>query len=402
LGGDGVEVDWFVGYSPPAEDFQASLETILKGEKTFKALQAAQAANPRDVAALIGIGRKWEARDDMAKALEKYREVIALDPDGKGGVYTDEETLITAPCTEFARYSLAMAAGSGSKRDTAPIKAFIAENPKSRLVKLAYQRGAGYYASAGTKDEAAGFFSEYAARFPDDPEAWFTWLRRIIRDKGPIEKGVEVAARLRELAVSSPNPIWNQAAARFYDLQGEKSKSEEVFGRVFMERRVADLATSFVDYANYWADKKENLESATAMAEMAVKLQPGETWFLRQAAYVNFMAGNEARALELYGPAWLQKHLAGPDPFDIRSYAIFWTRAGKNLESALAAAKKTVELQPKTDYFWSTLSDVYAKMGNKAQAIKAAEKAVEVADPQAKPPLQKKLDALKAPAAEKK
>ena len=83
---------------------------------------------------------------------------------------------------------------------------------------------------------------------------------------------------------------------------------------------------------------------------------------------------------------------------DIRSYATFWLRQGTNLDSALAAAKRTVELEPRTYYLWTTLSDVYAKMGNTSEAIKAAEKAVEFADTQSKPAMQKKLEALRGPA----
>jgi tetratricopeptide (TPR) repeat protein len=149
-------------------------------------------------------------------------------------------------------------------------------------------------------------------------------------------------------------------------------------------------------YAVYWVDKKENQESAVAMADTGLGLQPGELWYIRQAAYVHVTAGDPAKALEIYGPAWLEKNVTVAEPHDIRSYAIFWTRAGLNLESALAAAKKTVELQPKTNYFWTTLSDVYAKLGNRAEAVKALEKALELAPPGEKTGLQKKLDALKA------
>ncbi|MCK7483912.1 MAG: hypothetical protein M0C28_48175 [Candidatus Moduliflexus flocculans] len=105
LDGDGAEVDWFIGYTPPPENYQAKLEKILRGEGTFKALQAAYAANPKDVAAVFGLARKWEARNNTPKAREKYQEVIALDPEGKAGSYTDEDSWVTAPFAEYARAS---------------------------------------------------------------------------------------------------------------------------------------------------------------------------------------------------------------------------------------------------------------------------------------------------------
>jgi tetratricopeptide (TPR) repeat protein len=398
LGGDGVEVDWFVGYTPPPENYQAKLEKILKGEGTFKALQAAYAANPKDVAAVFGLARKWEDRGDTAKAQEKYKEVIALDPEGKAGSYTDEDAWVTAPFTEFARLLLALANLRGRNPDVASVVAFITQNPKSRLVKVAYMEMGNYYASGAPKEEADKFFSEYTTRFPDDPVPAAMWLRRVLRDKGPAEKAAELAERLRELSASNPNPRMSQMIAQAYDLAGDRGKAEAAFGRTFMESQVDSLAFSLAAYVDYWVEKKENLESAAAMAETASRIKPGDPYFIRRVAYVYCVAGREAKAQEVYGPAWLEKSGAGLTAQDIRSYATFWLRQGKNLDSALAAAKRTVQLEPRTYYMWTTLSDIYAKMGNKPEAIKAAEKAVEFADTQSKPAMQKKLEALRGPA----
>ncbi len=402
IDGQGAEVDWFVGYSPPPEDYQAKLEKILKGEGTFKTLQAAYAANPKDVAAVFGLARKWEARDNSAKAQEKYKEVIALDPEGKAGSCDDEDSGVKAPYTEFARLMLAMANLRGRNPDVAPIKAFIAQNPKSRLVKVAYKKMSNYYVGLAPKEEADKFFSEYTSRFPDDPAAASMWLARVIRDRGPAEKAVELADRLRELSTVNPDPRISQMIARAYDLAGEKGKAEAAYGRTFMQGRVDSLASSLASYVDYWVGKGENLESAVAMAETAARLIPGDPSYIRRVAYAFCAAGQEAKALEIYGPSWLEKRLAGLSAQDIRSYATFWLRQGQNLDSALAAAKRTVELEPRTYYLWTTLSDIHAKMGNKTEAIKAAEKAVELADPQSKPGMQKKLDALRVPAPEKK
>jgi tetratricopeptide (TPR) repeat protein len=353
------------------------------------------------VAAVFGLARKWEDRD-AAKAQEKYKEVIALDPEGKSGSLTDEGSWVTAPFTEFARLFLATVNLRGRNPDTAPVKTFIAQYPKSRLVKVAYMAMGKYYASGATRGEADRFFSEYTSRFPEDPAPSAMWLARVIRDRGPAEKAVELAERLRELSVAIPDPRISQMIARAYDLAGEKDKAEAAYGSTFMQDRVESLASNLAAYVDYWLDKKENLESAVAMAEAAARLKPGDPYYIRRVAYAYCAAGWEAKALEVYGPAWLEKDGTSLTAQDIRSYATFWLRQGTNLDSALAAAKRAVELEPRTYYLWTTLSDVYAKMGNKPESIKAAEKAVELADPQSKPAMQKKLDVLRGSAPDKR
>jgi tetratricopeptide (TPR) repeat protein len=290
----------------------------------------------------------------------------------------------------------------GRDPDTAPVKAFIAQHPKSRLVKVAYMEMSNYYVGGAPKEEANKFFSEYTTRFPDDPVAAAMWLARVIRDKGPAEKAVGLAERLRELVAVIPDPRISQMIALAYDLAGAKDKAEAAYGGTFMQTQVDTLASNLAAYVDYWVEKKENLESAVAMAEAAARLKPGDPYYIRRVAYAYCAAGQEAKALEVYGPAWLENSGVGLSAQDIRSYATFWLRQGTNLDSALAAAKRTVELEPRTYYMWTTLSDIYAKLGNKPEGIKAAEKAVELADPQSKPAMQKKLDALRGPAPDKK
>lgn len=377
------------------------MEKILRGENTFQSLRAAYAKNPKDVTTVFGIARKWRDRDDTSKAEGKYKEVIALDPDGKEGSYTDGTTFITAPVTEYAKYDLALASPVGIST-VAALKAFIAANPQSRLVKQAYKNLASYYGSvAAPRQEAEAFFAEYTTRYPDDPMPLRAWLLRVIQDRGPVEKRLELAARLRELTVSNPNSDINRLIAQVYDLSGDNGKAREVYGSEFMDERVQKLASDLESYANYWIDNKENLDSALAMAALALKLQPDSVYDLQSVAAIYIKAGQDAKALEIYGPAWLKKKIGEKSDQDINMYALFWLRQSKNLEGALAAALKAVELQPRAYLYWSTLGDVYAKMGNKTKAIKATERALELAEGNAKKGIERKLAVLKGASLEK-
>ena len=161
------------------------------------------------------------------------------------------------------------------------------------------------------------------------------------------------------------------------------------------ERRVQNLARSLLNYGDYWAGKKENLESAEAMADLATRLVPGDASYIRQAATVLMKAGDEAKALDIFGPAWLDKGGAALTDADLYTYANFWSRQSKNLESARTAAQRMTVLQPKVYFYWSVLGSICEKLGDKAGAIAALEKALELAPANAKMLIKTKLDGLK-------
>jgi len=393
IGGDGAEVDWSVGYGPPAENFQARLQKMIDGVDTFKAIAAAYTKNPKDVATVFKLARKYGDRYDTDKANAKYKEVIALDPEGKAGTYTQEYSGITASYTEFAEYSMATANIYGPKADIAPVKAFIAKYPQSKLVKQAYGSLADYFGYRASKEDVAAFFVEYAAKYPNDPSALNAWLSRIVRDKGPYDKGKELAEKIKELTDFNPDPNINMNIAQLQWDLGEKDKAEKTFGKEFMEGQVQSLAYNLISYANFWTQNNTNLDSALAMVETALKLQPGNSYFLSQAAAVNMKAGREAKALELYGPAFAKKNET--DATALYSYAGFWARQGKNLDDALVAAKKAVDRMPGVYYIWAALSLVHEKMKNYPEAIKAKEKALELVPDQGKETFKKDLERLK-------
>jgi tetratricopeptide (TPR) repeat protein len=401
LDGDGAEVDWIVGYGPPPEKFQEKLTRIVAGGETFKDLKAAFAKNPKDAAAAFKLARKYADRFDNAKTMELYKEVVALDPDGKAGSYTNEYTKVTVPYTEFAALQVAFqnAGGiAGAAPTEKPIRDFLAKYPKSPLTKDAYSRMAGYYGRSGTKEEAEPFFEEYAAKFPEDPTILDQWLARIIKDKGPYEKGAELAEKIqkarRGLTLSDPN----QNVAALYLLKGDKEKALDIYGESFMENQVTTLAYNLIGCANFWIDKDQNKESALAMAEKALAMQPDKYDFKWQVASIYFRLKMDDKALAIFGPTYIKT--IDKDANALSSYASFWSNRGKNLESALAAAQKVVELKPTLHHSWATLSGVQEKLGNTAEAVKALEKAMELA-PQFADNYKKRLEKLKADAAKK-
>jgi len=156
---------------------------------------------------------------------------------------------------------------------------------------------------------------------------------------------------------------------------------------------VSGLAFSLAAYASYWVEQNANLDSAAAMIEAALKLEPENASILQRAATVYTKTGKEAKASASYGHAFAQKNWG--DAMTLWQYAGFWARQNKNLDDALAAARRSIELLPGLNYLWNTLSLVHEKMQNYPEAIKAAEKALETAPEAAKANYQKTIDRLK-------
>jgi tetratricopeptide (TPR) repeat protein len=99
------------------------------------------------------------------------------------------------------------------------------------------------------------------------------------------------------------------------------------------------------------------------------------------------------KATEFYGPKYIEKFMG--DANKLASYANFWGGQGNNLESALQAAKKSVDLAPGVPSNWGALAIVCQKMKKNDDALKAGEKAVELAPENQKMYYKNRLESLK-------
>jgi len=296
-------------------------------------------------------------RYDEAKAFEFYKKVIALDPDGKKGA-TDYDTgrpngTEKVTYTQYAEFNIGTAALSARPPDPALLQAFIKKYPKGGIVNEAFsQLSRAYFLRTGTKDEASKFYTDYVGRFPRDVQALSAWVQRILSDKEPVDKGIDLANKALELIRSDAKPDSTQAVslrdasivalnlARLFNLKGDKAKAVET-----------------VDAAS-----KEAGDTAQIIPSIA-------------QAYIDL--GAEDKALAVYGPAFYKKNIGAP--VVLRGYATFWTNQNKNLDGALEAAKKGTELAADDYRSWTTLGNVHLKLKNAAEAIKAADKAIQVA-----------------------
>ena len=396
LDGDGAEVDWIRDYNPPPELYRDKVDDVLKGKETYKALNAAHARNPSDAAITFKLARKW-ADHDIGTAVPLFQDVVRLDPAGKAGITRDLNLGVSVPFTEYAEYAIAAASLDSPKYDLIPIRGFLAKYPETQLLKDAYHRLANYFGSRGSKEEADAFFAEYAGKFPEDQRILNVCLTRIVRNKGPLQKGAELVEKIQ--SAGRPPAAIARTIADFHMLNGDKSNAGYVYGKDFMENQVSSLGYDLIAYADFWLGKGENKDNAVAMAETALRLQPDNAYFVRRAAGFYIQTDQEAKALAIFGPTFAQRIMT--DAAALNEYAWFWVSQDKNLESALVTAQKAVELDQGKHYIWDTLGTIQAKMKNWPEAFKAMEKAIGLATGRNKTSYQTKLETMKKDAAKK-
>jgi len=364
---DGSEVDWLLGYAPPPEKFQEQLQGSLDGVETFKVLSAAYAKDPNDIAAIFKLGVKYGRRYQLDQAAIFYNKVLALDPDGTKGTTDFDGEMV--PFTQYAEYNLGLAALTGRPPDQAPMLAFIKKYPTGKIVREAYGRlGDSYFRRQAPKEDAAKFYAEFTDRFPEDPEALDAWMSRIIADQGPFDLGIELGQKALGLMAGTPRPRITLNLAQIYQLNGDKAKA---------------------------------VETAELAVRQAAGTEAGPNFIVPMAANVFWRADAKEKALAVYGPAFAKT--AWDDPGPLVRYASFWSaQQGANRESALEAARRAVELQPNLVSAWGVLSDLHLAAKDYAEALKAAEKALELAAPgRMKESIQKKIEQIKKQSLEK-
>jgi tetratricopeptide (TPR) repeat protein len=383
---DGTEVDWFVGYSPPPEKYQEQVDRALQGIETFQSLSAQFENEPKNVEIIFKLAGKYSRRNKPEKAADLYKQVIAIDPEGRQGTTEFNNEKVTY--TQNAEFNLGTTAMSSRPPDLAPLQSFVKKYSGGVLVKEAYSRMSAYYGRTAPKEDAAKFYEEYTARFPQDADAYAGWVSRIILDKEPLDKGITLAQKAIDLTrkaigqtKEAPRGNPYQSLAQLYLLKGDKAKA-------------AETADEIIKFAAGLPGPSGPM-SGTAMSPV---LMAAPT-----AARVYVEAGYPDKALATYGPEFMKKIMENSAM--LGRYAQFWSGQAQNLESALEAAKKAIALTPDSYSSWNTMGQIYLKQKNYDEALKAAEKALSLAPdqpPQIKESVKKNIDAIKAAAQEKK
>ena len=287
---------------------------------------------------LVQVGQKYESRFQPDKALPLYKEVLALDPDGRAG--TTDYSGVAVPCVEYADFRIASDAGSKAQ-DPAPYLDFANRRPASVLAREAYRSCSFYFLSGKSKDEAFKFFEDGLAKSPGDPLLTFYYLQRIARERDNLDRGIALAREMTRYA--SLNDSVLRLSAQLQSLKGDTDSAEAAYGPDYVDGRLSSAASALQSYAQFWAGQKKNMDSAVRAMELAMKLQPDYFYAPNAAAGFYIRAGLPEKADEVYGPAYAEKFK--DDAQALVYYAAFWAGQKKHPES-LAAAEAAVRLKP--------------------------------------------------------
>ena len=191
------------------------------------------------------------------------------------------------------------------------------------------------------------------------------------------KKNLDSAEKMMGTAIllQPDNAYFRQSAAGLYLQAGKTDKAFEIFGPEFIKTPKLN-ASDLMTYARFWVPRKQNLESATAAMESALKLSPEDAYVLQSAAQIFITMEKPDKALEIFGPAYIKTQ---DNPSTLSNYGRFWAGQKKNLDSALEAAKKATTLAGQSSsqsYLWDSLAAVYLAAGKPEEALKAEEKAL--------------------------
>lgn len=334
---------------------------VFKGEDTFRALSARLQTDPKNVPLLMRVARKHEDRFQTDKALPLYKEILALDPDGRAG--TTEYNGAAIPCTDYADYRIALDAGSKAQ-DPAPYLAFAARRPASPLAREAYRGCSFYFLTGKTKEEAFKFFEDGLAKFPGDALLTFYYLQRISRERDNLDRGIALAREMSRYA--SLNERVQALGAQLMALKGDMDSAEAAYGPDYVDGRLSSAVSALMSYAQFWAGQKKNMDSAIKAMDLAVDLQPNSFYAPNSAARFYIEAGLPEKADAIYGPAYVEKYK--DDAQALAIYAAFWADQKKHPES-LAAAEAAVKLKPDDSIILGIAAQAFIGWDKKDRAL---------------------------------
>ncbi len=298
------------------------------------------AAGPKDVLLLTKLADKQYDRSKFEKAVEIWKEIISLDPEGKQGMTEYKKKPVT--CAEMAEFKLGRAICYGQgfpRREGGPLEKFIEKYPASPMKKEAYSALVIHYSPGRVSKEATEkFFAKVFAEYPDDPWFRFDYAQAAVyEENADLDKAIEAIEQISAF----PTSYYVNTKAELYAKKGDLSRAEAAYGSEYADSLVSSTVGNLVQYGAFWIEQKTNLEDAEKKILLAIQMDPAGYYGRMVLAQYYMQGKNEAKALEIFGPEYLKG--AKAEAMDLTQYAGFWIRNKQNMESALEALETSLK-----------------------------------------------------------
>lgn len=359
---DGSEIERIVGYSAPPENFLKKIENAYNRLDTFGKLKEMHEKDPDNLEVTFKLAYKYERNyidPNIGKKL--YQEIIDRGDEAKNVMVPYEATDEMVSVYEYSMYRL-------SYSDPAGLVEFVDKFPESKLInESVYLRVASSMTRSGSSEKAESFFDKVIEKYPENTTLMNYFVTYCINTESNIDKGIEVAEKIFNKD-RGLNSLYHNNYAKILALKGDTEKLNQVYGENFIKSRISDLTRTLSDYATFWEERNENLESAEKILELAIELEP-ENYRTRATVASKYVEkGRIDDALRIYGPEYLEIAKNGRE-IELLMYVSFWTVQNENLESALEAAKLN-SVKSNTPRGYQLVARVYLMMDKEEEALK--------------------------------
>ena len=284
------------------------------GKNTLPVLTAEFDKNPEDVDLNFKMAQKYQMRYEEAKAQPFFQKVLELDPEDQKG-FQEESSY------EIAVYE------SRSKKNTEPLKAFIAINPSEKFLKNAYSNLAFSYQRLKDNDNMVATYQEALTKFPENANMMSSFARAIFGSK--IEDLYEKGLELNEKSVALDSELERSSVYNLITYYKNTENKEKVIETFDSAMQKWDTMKNY--YASVIAEMKieEKYADAISMLEEDLEADP--------------------KATHLY----------------YTMHAVY--KAKGDMDKALESLKKVVELNPTTEYYKNALEKFEKELAEKQE-----------------------------------
>jgi tetratricopeptide (TPR) repeat protein len=182
LAPDGEEIDRLCGFDGDKGAWYRELQELVRGEHTLRALLEREKAAPDDVEVQYRLAKRYVARWEGKPAAIHVKRVLQLDPQNQKG-YKPECTCL------LAIYE------ADTKQNLQPLRDFIATDPETSLLTLAYTSLAEHHVRQKNPTAAVATFEAALEKIPNQPDLMREYSQAIfqLHLESKYARGLELA-----------------------------------------------------------------------------------------------------------------------------------------------------------------------------------------------------------------